>query len=122
MRRIVCWALIVAVMSSPLAAQTAPDARHAEKVKSRAAYALDHNLVVAVETSDHRQLQGLVSETQPDQFVLALQGHTTALTYSEVESITWHRHMPRLVVAVIGGAAVAGGLYAVVHLLLEKNG
>jgi hypothetical protein len=77
---------------------------------------------VAVETRDHRSFQGLVSETQSDGFVLALQGHTTALSYAEVERVSWQRHMPRPVVAVIVGATVAIALYGLVHLLLARNG
>jgi hypothetical protein len=122
MRRLAGWALILALIPAQLTAQTAPDPKHAEKIKERAAHALDHHCLVTVETTDHRQLQGLVSETQGDHLVLALQGHTTTLAYADVERITWHQHMPRPVVAVIAAAAVAGGLYAVVHLLLAKNG
>jgi hypothetical protein len=109
-------------MSAQLAAQPAPDAEHAQKIKSRAAYALDHHRFVAVETADHRRFQGLVSETQPDSFVLTLQGRTTTLTYAEVERISWQQHMPRPVVAVLVAVPVAIGLYVILHLLLAKNG
>jgi hypothetical protein len=122
MRTFVGWALIFTMLSAPLAAQPAADQKHAEKVRSRAAYALEHRCDVTVETVDHRQLQGLVSETQADHFVLVLQGRTTTLTYAEVDRITWRQHMPRPVVAALTGIAVAGVLYAVVHLLLAKNG
>jgi hypothetical protein len=89
---------------------------------ARANYALDHVRFVAVETADHRRFHGLVSETQADGFVLLLESRTTTSTYAEVEHITWQHHMPRPVVAVLAGAAVAGALYALVHLLLAKNG
>lgn len=61
MRKVVAWALIVAIVWTPLAAHTAPDAKHVEKIKTRAAYALGHHCLVTVETTDRRQLQGLVS-------------------------------------------------------------
>jgi ABC-type Fe3+-siderophore transport system permease subunit len=122
MRRLICRALIFSLMSMQLAAQPATDARHAQKIRTRAIYALDHHRFVAVETADHRRFQGLVSETRSDRFVLVLQGQTTTLTYAEAERITWRHHMPRAVVAVVVGAAVAGALYALVYLLLEKNG
>jgi hypothetical protein len=122
MRRLIGWALIVAMAATPLAAQNAPNTDRAEKIRARAAWALDHHRLVTVETTDHRQLQGLVSETQPDSFGLALQGHTTTLAYTEVERITWHQHMPKPVVAAITAAAVAGGLYLIVHFTLAKNG
>jgi hypothetical protein len=122
MRTLACWALILAMMCVQLPAQPATDARHAEKIRNRVTHALEHHYVVSVETADHRQFQGLVSEIQPDHFVLALQGHTTTLTYAEVEQIKWQQHMPRPVLAVLAGTAVAGVLYGVLHLLLAKNG
>jgi NADPH-dependent curcumin reductase CurA len=122
MKRLACWALILAIASAPLSAQTAQDASHAQKIKARAAWALDHHRIVTVDTTDHRQLQGLVSETQPDHFVLALQGHTTTLAYTEVERIAWHQHVSRPVVAAATGIAVGVVLYVVLHALLAKNG
>jgi hypothetical protein len=122
MRRLIGWALILALVATPLAAQNTAGTDHADKIRARAAYALDHHCLVAVVTTDRRQLQGLVSETQADHFVLALQGHTTMLAYAEVARITWHQHMPRPAVAVITAAAVAGGLYLIVHFALAKNG
>jgi hypothetical protein len=121
MRRLICRALIAALISTPLAAQSAPDS-HTEKIKSRAAYALDRHFVVTVETTDHRQLQGLVSETEGDHFVLALQGHTTPLAYTDVERIAWHQHVPRPLVAGVTVVAVSVALYFILHALLAKNG
>jgi hypothetical protein len=105
-----------------LAAQTAPDAKHDQKIRARAAYALDHHRLVTVETADQRELQGLVTETESDHFVLALQGRATTLTYAEVQRIAWEKHWPRPIVAAIVGLAVAGALYAIVDLTLSKNG
>jgi len=122
MRTLVCWALILALMSAQLAGQSTPDAEHAQKIRIRVAYALDHHRLVAVETADHRRFQGLISETQPDHFVLALQGRATTLTYAEVARVTWQQHVPRPVVAALLGVAVAGALYGLVHLLLAKYG
>jgi hypothetical protein len=120
MRTLVCWALTLALMCVQLRAQPETDA-HAEKIRTRVTHALEHHYVVSIETADHRQFQGLVSEIQPDHFVLSLQGHTTTLTFAEVERITWQQHTTRIVATVIAGAAFAGVLYAVVHLL-AKNG
>jgi hypothetical protein len=122
MKSLLCWTLTLALFSTQLAAQAAPDARHNEKIKARAAKALENHRLVTVETFDHRQLQGLVSETQPDHFVLALQGQATTLTYAEVQRIGWHEHMPKPLLAAIVGLAVAGTLYAIVDLTLSKNG
>ena len=77
---------------------------------------------MAVETKDQCRFQRLVSETESDHFVLALQGRTTALTYAELERITWQQQMPRPVVAVLVGAAVVAAFYGIVHALLAKNG
>ena len=122
MRTFVCWALLLALISPHLAAQPVPDAKREQKIRTRAAYALDHHRFVAVETADHRQFQGLVSETQPDHFVLVLQGRTTTLTYAEVDRISWQQHMPRPVVAVVVATGVALGLYFILNHLLAKNG
>jgi hypothetical protein len=121
MRTLVCWALILAVMCVQLRAQPVTDLKHAEKIRTRVTHALEHHYVVSIETADHRQFQGLVSEIQPDHFVLSLQGHTTTLTYADVERITWQRNRTRIIVTVIVGAAFAGVIYGVVHLL-AKNG
>ncbi len=122
MRKLVSVGVVLALMSAQLMADPATDARHAQKIRIKADQALEHHRVVTVETADHRRLQGLVSETQPDHFVLIFEGRTTTLTYAEVERITWPQHMPRPVVAALTGLAVAGVLYGVVHLLLARNG
>jgi hypothetical protein len=121
MRALVCWALTLALMCVQLRAQPVTDAKQAEKIRTRVTHALEHHYLVSIETADHRQFQGLVSEIQPDHFVLSLQGHTTTLTYAEVERITWQQHTARIIATVLVGAAFAGVLYGVVHLL-AKNG
>jgi hypothetical protein len=66
MKRLVCRALSLALKSTPLVAPSAPNTAHAEQINTRAAGALHHYCLVAVETTDDRQLQGLGSETQTD--------------------------------------------------------
>jgi hypothetical protein len=122
MRTLVCWISIVALASAQMAAQPAPDPNHVQKIRDRAVNALDHHRFVAVETADHRRLQGVVSEADPDRFVLALQGRNTTLTYAEVERIIWPHHVSRPVVAAITGVAVGVVLFVILHALLEKNG
>jgi hypothetical protein len=121
-RALIFQILIFALATAQLAAQPAPDARHDQKIKTRAAYALDHHRLVTVDTADRRQLQGLVTEAETDHFVLALQGQSTTLAYAEVDRISWQKHMPRPLVAAIVGVAVAGTMYAIVVLTLSKNG
>jgi len=117
MKTLVCWALTLALMCVQLQAQPATDPKHAEKIRIRATRALEHRYVVSVETSDHRQFQGLVSEIQPDHFVLALQGHRTTLTYVEVERVKWrwNTNTTRIVLTVIAGAGFAAAIYVAVH-------
>ena len=52
----------------------------------------------------------------------SFQAYVRRRLVAEVERITWEQHVPRPVVAAIVGAAVAGALYGLVHLLLAKNG
>jgi hypothetical protein len=127
MRTPICWGLvlwisILAVSSPQLRAQSAPDAHHEQKIRARAVDALNHHRSVAVVTADHRSLQGVVSEADPDKFVLAFEGRTTTLTYAEVERISWPHHVSRPVVAGVTGVAVGVALYFILHALLEKNG
>jgi hypothetical protein len=126
MRTFICCALILALASGQVAAQPAPgpnhDPKHEEKIRARVANALDHHRFVAVETTDQRRFQGLVSEAESDHFVLALQGQTTTLTYAEVQRITWQQHVPRPIVAVAVATGVALALYGILNALLAKNG
>jgi hypothetical protein len=119
MKRLACWASIVTLTCAPLWPQPA---NHDEKIKSKVSYALEHHFAVSVETTTHRQFQGLVSEAEPDHFVLALQGQRTTFTYTEVERLSWQHHVPRPLAAVIAAAAVSVGLFLIVHFTLEKNG
>jgi hypothetical protein len=117
LREFVSVVLVVALVSTRLLAHPAPDPVHAAQIQKKVAVSVRHHYLVAVETYDHRQLQGSVSEAQTDRFVLTHQGRSTTLTYAEVEKISWPGGVSRELKAVIAAAAVAGGLYLAVRLL-----
>ena len=126
MKWLASWVLIAALTCSPLWADAGPDPNpdpnHVANIQKRVADSIRHHRIVVVETFDHRQLQGSVSEAQPDGFVLSNHGRSTTLTYAEVDKVTWSTHVPREVWALVGAAGIAAALYGLVRLLGGLNG
>ena len=117
MREFISCVLVVALVTANLLADPAPDPAHAAQIQKRVAESVRHHYLVVVETYDHRQLQGSVSEAQSDSFVLTHQGRSTTLTYAEVAKISWSSGISRELKAAIAAGAVVGGLYLAVRLL-----
>jgi 3-keto-L-gulonate-6-phosphate decarboxylase len=117
LKKFISCALVVALASASLWAGPDPDPAHAAQIRKRVAESVRHHYLVVVETYDHRQLQGSVSEAQADSFVLTHQGRSTTLTYAEIEKISWSSWGNRELKAVIAAVAIAGGLYLAVRLL-----
>jgi 3-keto-L-gulonate-6-phosphate decarboxylase len=117
LKRFLSCVLVVALASSTLLAGPGPDPSRVAQIQKKVADSVRHHRLVVVETYDHRQLQGSVSEAQADKFILTHQGRSTTLTYDEVEKISWSSGVPREVKAVIAAVAVAGGLYLALRLL-----
>ncbi len=103
--------LIAVILVFTLAGQSlwasVPDQKHVEKIKNQAAKYLDSGNHVSVETYDHHQFGGTITQTTPDGLVLTNAAGSTTLSYSDVKKIKSPMN-PHKRSAIIGAAIMAG--------------
>ena len=126
MKNMIVCLLVVTLTSSQMWADPGPDQAHANAVKRKVAYCLDHQLRVVVETYDNRRFEGVITESGTDDFVVSYAGQSTSLLYRDVRKIKWQSparsQITVVVERVVVGAAVMGALYGLVVLLGGTRG
>jgi hypothetical protein len=101
---------LVVLLCSSLWATNSPDDKHVERIRKEITKAFNCSCRIVVETDDQRRLQGLVSEVQPDNFVLTISGRSTTLAYVDVKAVFRPKH---LMIA----AGISATLYGLVRLI-----
>lgn len=122
MKNLLSWLLILALASPRMWADSGPDPEHIESIKRKVAACVEQHRRVAVETYDGRRLQGTISESGINDFVLNNGTRATTLAYRDVKKIRWPSPVWKQVKVFAAAAAVAGALFGLVVLLGGTKG
>ena len=115
--------LIAVILVFTLAGQSlwanVPDPKHVDKIKIQAAKYLDSGNHVSVETYDHHQFGGTITQTTPDGLVLTNAAGSTTLSYNDVKKIKspMNQHKKGAIV----GAAIMAGLFGLLFGALASD-
>ena len=116
MKRLASCLLVFTLACPALWSAPVPNQKHINHIQKKISESITQHRSVAIDTYDHRQLHGLVTEADADGFALAIQGTSTTLKYAEVEKVGLSTPVvSRMAKAVIAGS-IAGAVTIAVLL------
>ena len=119
MKKPIALILFFGIACSSCMAGGQPDQKHTEKIKQQVIRYLNTGDRVSLETYDQRKLQGAISESRTDSFVLTIEGRSATLNYSEVKKIK--SFMSRSKKQMIATIIVTGALFGMTAILLSQD-
>ena len=119
MKKPIALILFFGIACSSCMAGGPPDQKHTEKIKQQVIRYLNTGDRVSLETYDQRKLQGAISESRTDSFVLTIEGRSATLNYSEVKKIK--SFMSRSKKQMIATIIVTGALFGMTAILLSQD-
>ena len=119
MKKPIALILFFGIACSSCMAGGQPDQKHTEKIKQQVIRYLNTGDRVSLETYDQRKLQGAISESRTDSFVLTIEGRSATLNYAEVKKIK--SFMSRSKKQMIATIIVTGALFGMTAILLSQD-